>query len=229
MKIALTLGAIGGPILFTAAWAILGAVSPGYTLWDIHIAPYSAVSQPISGLGLGPTGPFMNGAFVLSGLLVLAGVVGIVMSIPELGRRARWGSGALLALSPIGCVADGIFTLESFFPHFLAYLVGIGSTVVSFLVFGLLVRRIPGWRTVGTGLLVASPLTLVLMILAQLTFDPLAAGANVGIAGFTERGAVTEAFACFVALGLTALRTERGRTRAIGRKSGRAREFVIPA
>ena len=88
MNKVLTLGAIAGPILFTAAWAILGVVSPGYTLWDIHIAPYSAVSQPISGLGLGPTGPFMNSAFVLSSLLLLGGVVGIVGSIPELGPRA---------------------------------------------------------------------------------------------------------------------------------------------
>jgi hypothetical protein len=56
---------------------VLGFVSPGYTLWDILIAPYSAVSQPMSGLGLGPTAPIMNGAFVLSGLLLLAGVTGV--------------------------------------------------------------------------------------------------------------------------------------------------------
>lgn len=58
MRRTLTVGAIAGLILFTAAWATLGVVSPGYTLWDIHIAPYSALSQPISGLGLGPTAVF---------------------------------------------------------------------------------------------------------------------------------------------------------------------------
>lgn len=207
MKRILALGAIAGPILFTAAWIILGVVSPGYTLWDIHIAPYSAVSQPISGLGLGPTGPLMNSAFVLSGLLLLAGVVGIVASIPELGQRARWGSGALLALSPLGCITDGMFTLESFLPHFIGYLVAIGSTVVSFFVFGLVIRRLPRWRAVGNGLLVASPLTFVLMVVAQLTFDPVAAGVNTGIAGLTERIAVTEVFVWFVALGWAARRS----------------------
>ena len=215
MNKVLTLGAIAGPILFTAAWAILGVVSPGYTLWDIHIAPYSAVSQPISGLGLGPTGPFMNSAFVLSGLLLLGGVVGIVGSIPELGPRARWGSAALLALSPLGCIADGIFTLESFLPHFIGYLVAIGSTVVSFFVFGLVIRRLPRWRGIGNALLVASPLTLVLMVVAQLTFDPIAAGANLGIAGLTERIAVTEVFLWFAALGWAARRSFEVAQRAV--------------
>lgn len=203
----LALGAVAGPILFTAAWVILGAVSPGYTLWDIHIAPYAWVSQPISGLGLGVTGPFMNAAFVVSGLLLLAGVVGIVASIPELGSRARWGSAALLSLSPLGCMADGVFTLESFFPHFIGYLVAIGSTVVSFLVFGLVIRRLPRWRGIGNALLLASPLTLALFIVAQVTFDPVAAGANIGVAGLTERIVVTEVFLWFVALGWVARRS----------------------
>ncbi len=46
----LTLGAVVGPILFTLAWMILGKLSPGYTAWGIHFAPYSPISQPISGL-----------------------------------------------------------------------------------------------------------------------------------------------------------------------------------
>jgi len=213
----LTLGAIAGPILFTAAWLVLGVASPGYTLWEIHIAPYSAVSQPISGLGLGPTGPFMNAAFVLSGLLLLAGVIGIVRSIPELGSRTRLACAALLALSPLGCITDGTFTLESFFPHFIGYLVAIGSTVVSFLVFGLAIRRLPRWRAVGNALLIASPLTLLLLIVAQVTFDPTAAGANVGIAGITERIVVTEVFVWFAALGLSARRS------SVGAKSGALR------
>jgi hypothetical protein len=208
MTRALTFGAIAGPILFTAAWVILGLLSPGYTLWDIHIAPYSAVSQPISGLGLGPTGPFMNAAFVVSGLLLLAGIIGIVTSIPELDPRARWGCAALLGVSPLGCMTDGLFTLESFFPHFVGYLVAIGSTIVSFVVFGLVVRRLPRWRRMGTALIFGGPLTLVLMVAAQLTFDPLAAGANLGIAGLTERMAVTEVLAWFVAMGWTALRSD---------------------
>src|SRR6266702_8256621 len=73
----LALGAVAGPVLFTLAWLVLGELSPGYTAWGTRIAPYSPISQVISGLGLGITAPFMNTAFVLNGLLILVGVVGI--------------------------------------------------------------------------------------------------------------------------------------------------------
>src|SRR6266496_6608600 len=79
----LALGAIGGPVLFTVVWLALGFVSPGYTAWGVHIAPYSPISQSISGLGLGPTGPYMNAVFVASGALMMVGVVGIFGSIRE--------------------------------------------------------------------------------------------------------------------------------------------------
>src|SRR6266702_4872373 len=98
----LALGAIAGPVLFTLAWVVLGFLSPGYTAWGTRIAPYSPISQGISGLGLGITAPFMNTAFVFSGLLILAGVVGIVEGIREMGVLARWSCTVLLALSPLG-------------------------------------------------------------------------------------------------------------------------------
>src|SRR5258707_6740703 len=69
----LALGAVVGPLLFTGAWLVLGFVSPGYTVFGVHIAPYSPITQPISGLGLGPTAMYMNAAFVLSGLILAAG------------------------------------------------------------------------------------------------------------------------------------------------------------
>ena len=67
----LALGAVAGPVLFTLAWLILGFLSPGYTIFGTLIAPYSPIAQPISGLGLGLTGPFMDAAFVISGILLL--------------------------------------------------------------------------------------------------------------------------------------------------------------
>src|SRR6266571_3078933 len=133
----LALGAVVGPILFTLAWIILGELSPGYTAWGIRIAPYSPISQPISGLGLGPTAPFMNAAFVLTGLLTLVGVVGIFQGIREMGALARWSCTVLLALSPLGMVVDGIFTLESFLPHTVGFLLATASPVLSFVVIGL--------------------------------------------------------------------------------------------
>src|SRR6266567_339696 len=136
------LGAIAGPVLFTLAWVVLGFLSPGYTAWGTRIAPYSPISQGISGLGLGITAPFMNTAFVFSGLLILAGVVGIFQGIREMGAFARWSCTVLLALSPLGMAMDGIFTLESFLPHTAGFLLATASPVLTFVVIGLLLRRV---------------------------------------------------------------------------------------
>ncbi len=202
----LVLGAVAGPILFTLAWVILGALSPGYTAWGTRIAPYSPISQPISGLGLGPTAPFMNAAFILSGLLILVGVVGIFQSVREMGALARWSCIVLLALSPLGMVVDGFFTLESFLPHTAGFFLGCATPVLSFAVIGLLLRRFTGFRRFGTWLLLGSPLTLALLILYFLTFSPTVAGIQTGVAGLTERILGIEVQAWFVVLGWLAFR-----------------------
>jgi uncharacterized protein DUF998 len=201
----LALGAIAGPVLLTLAWSVLGFVSPGYSLWGTRIAPYSAISQPLSGLGLGPTGPYMNAAFVLSGLLIIAGVIGIFRVVPEMTPRGRWISSALLVLPGIGSVVDGIFTLESFFPHFVGFVLAL-STVVGFPVAGFFLRRIPEWRLIGTWLIAAGPLTLALAVLYFLTFTPTVEGVQTGIAGLTERILVIELQAWYVILGWRAFR-----------------------
>jgi hypothetical protein len=59
----------------------------------------------------------MNTAFVVSGLLLLVGVTGAVQSIRQVGAVARRTCSALLALSPLGVILDGIFTLESMLLH----------------------------------------------------------------------------------------------------------------
>ena len=202
----LALGAVAGQILFTLAWFILGFVSPGFTIFGTLIKPYSSISTPISGLGLGFTAPFMNAAFVLGALLTLAGVVGIFISIRELSTVARWSCIALFALSPLGMAMDGVFTLESFMPHMIGFLLGIGSLVISFLVAGLLLRRIPSWQRFSSWLLLGSPLTLALVILSLATFDQSAVAAGLGVAGLTERILCLEVGAWFVALGWLAFR-----------------------
>jgi hypothetical protein len=78
----LALGAVAGPVLLTLSWLVLGAISPGYTVLGTRIAPYSPITQPISGLGLGVTGPYMNLLLIISGRLLLAGIVGIIGSLP---------------------------------------------------------------------------------------------------------------------------------------------------
>lgn len=200
----LALGAVVGPVVFAATWFVLGFVSQGYSIWGTWIAPYSAITQPISGLGLGDTAPFMNTAFVLCGLLVAAGSVGIFQGIGELGRAGRWVCTGLMALSGVGAAICGIFDLESFFPHFIGFLLAAGTPVFGFLIIGWQLRRAPRWRRLGGWLFLAGPLTLALMISYFVSFDPTAAGAGHGIAGLVQRVLILEIHAWYVALGWVA-------------------------
>ena len=199
----LELGAIAGPVVLTIAWLLLGFVSPGYYLWGTHVAPYSAVSQPISGLGLGPTGPYMNCAFVVSGLLMIAGVYGIFELLSQL--PSRFLLAPLLALPGVGSVLDGLFTFQTFLIHFVGFGLAI-STVVTFPLAGFFLRRIPAWRRLGTGLLIAGPLTAILTVLYFATFTPTVQGIQTGIAGLTERLLIVEIQGWFVAMGWLAFR-----------------------
>ncbi|AJY73555.1 DUF998 domain-containing protein [Paenibacillus beijingensis] len=96
----LALGAVAGPIMFTLAYTILGFLRPGYSL----------VSEPVSGLGVGANAFAMNASFVLLGLLIFVGVIGIFRSMKELGAVARWSCIILLELSPIGAIICGLYT-----------------------------------------------------------------------------------------------------------------------
>ncbi len=196
----LELGAVAGPIVMTVAWLVLGFVSPGYYMWGVHIAPYSPISPPISGLGLGPTGPFMNAAFIVSGLLLITGAFGIFQQMPELSRRSRWIATALLGLPGVGSVIDGFFTFEQMLPHLAGFLLVL-ATVAGFPVTGFLLRREPESRAFGTWLMAAGPVTLALMAIYFLTFTPTIEGIQTGVAGLTERIAVGEIGAWYVALG----------------------------
>jgi hypothetical protein len=199
----LELAAIAGPALLTLAWLVLGAVSPGYDLWGTHVAPYSPVSQPISGLGLGPTGPFMNAAFVLSGLLMVIGAYGVFARIPQM--RARYVCASLLAVAGLGSVIDGLFTFQTFFVHLTGFALAL-STIVTLPITGFYLRRTEGWRGFGTALLAAGPLTLALTVLYFATFTPTVQGIQTGIAGLTERALVLEIQAWYVAFGWLAYR-----------------------
>jgi Protein of unknown function (DUF998) len=150
----------------------------------------------------------MNAAFVLNGLLLAVGVVSALYSIREMSTVARWSCTVLLVLVPLGSIMDGIFTLESFFPHFLGAGLGFGSLILSFLITGLLLRRIPRWRRFANRLLLGSPLTLALVVLYFATFSPTVEGAKTGVAGLTERVLIVEVLARFVALGWLAFRRQ---------------------
>jgi hypothetical membrane protein len=144
----------------------------------------------------------MNAAFVLSGILLMAGVIGVFQTMTASGLpAARWACAALLALSPLGLVIAGIFTLEDPLPHLIGFLLATGTPVLSFLAAGFFLRGIPRWRRFGTWLLVGSPLTLLLVVLFFLTFDQAAIVAGDGVAGLTQRILAVEVLAWFVAMG----------------------------
>lgn len=206
----LALGAVAGPLLFTGAWLVLGAVSDGYTLFDHRFTDYSPVSQPISGLGMGSTAPYMNTAFVVTGLLLVVGVVGSFRLLPPgpAGPR-RWSVG-LLACTGVGQVVCGLYDLEAAEPHALGFGLAAGTPVVAFLVAGHYLRRLPGWRRLGSWLRYGSPVTLVLLVAFFATFTPTADGAEQGVAGLVQRLLVLQLHGWFVVIGWRAYRGALG-------------------
>ena len=202
------LGAVAGPVLFCLTWLILGFVSDGYTLFDHTFTDYAIVSQPVSGLGMGDTAPYMNAAFVLGGVLTIVGVVAVVAVAGRgLSPASRRTVVALLSCTGAGQVVCGVFDLEHVLPHMLGFLLAMGVPVIGFAVAGHVFRRVEGWRTFGTWLMrLGSPLTAVLLVAFFATFTPTADGAEHGVAGLVQRAGIVEVLAWYVAMGLLAWR-----------------------
>jgi hypothetical protein len=194
--------AVTGAALFTLAWAVLGAVSPGYRLFDLVIDPYSPIAQPISGLGLGVTGPYMNAAFILGGLLVAAGAIASIgrLSTSRLATAAL----VLIAVMGLGMIVDGVFTLESVMLHLLGFLLAVPVPAVGFVLLAIALPRL------RVPLLVGAVATLALFALFMATFDPYSAGDNTGISGLIQRVLVTVALATMAIVTVSAARTSGG-------------------
>jgi hypothetical membrane protein len=185
----LALGAVAGPIFFMLAYTILGFLRPGYSL----------VSEQVSGLGVGVNASAMNASFILMGLLIFVGVIGIFQNMKELSAVARWICIILLELSPIGAIICGLYTFETFFLHFIGFFLACGTPVICYLVVGLLLRRVPLYRRIGSWLILGSPLTLILLYMFFTTFDYL--HTDVGAAGLIERVLILEVHAFYLTLG----------------------------
>lgn len=195
----LALGAVAGPVLLVFAWVVLGVLRPDY-------AP---MRQQISDLGVGANALPMNAAFVISGLLLLGGVVGISQSIGrDVGTKARWVCMVLLALSPLGLVVVGLFTEapSTWAGHALGAILVFQTPVVGFLVTGFVLWRRPCGRRIGRWLLLASPLTLVLVYSLFQAVLPGAVFHVAQLGGLIERVALIEVHAWYVALGWLAFR-----------------------
>jgi hypothetical membrane protein len=207
----LALGTVIGPVLFTLAWLVLGFTSTGYTLFDHTFTDYSPISQPISGLGMGGTAPYMNTAFVVTGAILIVGVVGVIRATGATDRPAlRRAALVLLAGTGLGQILCGVFNLKVMFPHMLGFLLALGLPTVSFLVAGRYFRLVPGWRRFGGWLMtLGSPMTLLLLVAFFAAFQPTADGAEHGIAGLIQRAGVIHVHAWFIAMGWLAYRRHR--------------------
>lgn len=191
-----------GALVFTLAWLVLGAISPGYRLFDLVIEPYSPVSQPVSGLGLGVTAPWMNAAFVGGGALLLVGAAAARRAFPR-GRLV--GAGYVLsALTGVGMVVDGLFTLEAVMLHLVGFLLAVVLPAVGFVVLGLGLRR--AHPALSRLLLVTGPVALALFVWFQIVFDPYAAGDNTGYAGLVQRALITVVLGTWSVIGVVAAR-----------------------
>jgi hypothetical protein len=204
----LALGAVIGPVLFTLAWIVLGILQPPTRdMYGVMGGISGAISNPISGLGVGPEAQLFNAAFVLCGFLTLAGVVGVFQTLGTNRPISSLISMILMVLSPLGLEMAGVYTLAISIPlHMLAAALLFLTPVVSFIVAGLCFRSIPDWRRFGTWLMIGSPLTLLLFVLYAMSFNQAGVAAGEGVAGLTERIMMLEVSAWYVAMGWKAFR-----------------------
>jgi hypothetical protein len=98
-------------------------------------------------------------------------------------------------------------TLDSIVLHLIAGLLIFVTPVLSFLATGLFFRGIPRWRRFGSWLLLASPITLLLMIGYFGTFAQATVAAGQAVAGLTQRILIVEIHAWFAAVGWFAFRS----------------------
>ncbi|RVU15194.1 hypothetical protein [Methylobacterium oryzihabitans] len=75
-------------------------------------------------------------AFVLTGVLLALGLVGMLAGLPVLSGPGRIVVDAILLLSPLGTTLCGVFTLERIIPHAAGFLLGMASPAVGFLALG---------------------------------------------------------------------------------------------
>jgi hypothetical protein len=196
----LALGSIVGPVLFNLGWMVLSPFHPGY----------SNVSQPVSAIELGPNGSIMRATYILFGLLVTPGVISGFQSLKdELGAIQRWVCSVLLALSPLGMLWAGIFTMDQLDLHNIGVQLAIATPVLTFIIVGLVLRRTSSWRRFGTLMILGSPLTLIILIgfINSVPASQLATGG--GNFGLWQRVLGNEVFVWFVALGWLAFTRAR--------------------
>jgi uncharacterized protein DUF998 len=194
----LILCAVIGPPLFLLSWLFLETIRFGY----------SPISQPISALAIGQNGIYMRIAFLLDGLLTTAGVIGVFQSLKnKLGAATLWVCTLLMALSPLGLLWAGIFTMNMLVLHTAGAVVACGIPIITFPIVGFILRRVSGWKSFGTWMLIAGCLLTLLLLIGFDTSVPLSQMATGGgTYGLWQRALFIEVQAWYVALAWIGLR-----------------------
>lgn len=191
--------ALIGALVFTLAWIVLGVISPGYELFGDTIEPYSWISQPVSGLGLGVTAAWMNTAFVLSGILVTTGVLSTVSAWRPRGRAGRTAV-VFMSFMGLGMIMCGVFTLESMMLHLTGFLLAVPLPTIGLFLAALSLRR--DSPRLALSACASGLVALVLFVVFMAVFEPIDAGGNHGIAGLLQRALIVVAMAGVVTMTL---------------------------
>ncbi len=195
--------------LFTAAWVVLGFLNDGYVLFDRVIEDYSAIHQPISGLGLGSTATEMNAAFIVYGACAVIGAVGTSRLLGRIEPATQRPAMVSLGLHGVGSVLVGVFTLESMALHSLGFLFVL-TPISGFWIIGRRLSRHPELRTVSRAMSwVAAPMSIALVAVFFVSFDPGVAGEGGGIGGLTQRALILHLEGWLAALIMLASRARR--------------------
>jgi hypothetical membrane protein len=189
------LAALVYPVLFVLVFTVAGLLRPGY----------SAVSQAVSDLGVGPMAWLLNGPVVILGLVMVALAVGFFQATRTiLNPSARWTCATLIALPGLGYIAAGFFTEDpsTLLVHWLVgATLGLYFPVVSFVIVGLALVRRREWRGYGIFSLVAGALTIAAIVFVQLAFTPGSSLSGFRIAGLAERVDLVVILAWYVVIG----------------------------
>ena len=148
-----------GPVLFSSAIVVQGAMLP----------EYSHVRLPISALAAWPTGWIQNINFYLFGALTVAFAGGLHRAVRP--TRHGWIGFALLAMSGIGLIMSGAFAWEMVdgvpretVPHVVAAVIVFGGTGLGLMTFSYRLRSDPHWRDLATYTM-GSGITLLILFL----------------------------------------------------------------
>jgi hypothetical protein len=189
--------AIIGSILLTLDWIILGLLMPPvHNGYGIIGGISGTISNPISGTGVGPYGVLYNLLFVLSGVFIFMGILG-VFSILNKKSKNHWIIAALLLLSSIGFIIVGAVNISMSVPlHMIGFCLAGGSLIIGGIISGIYFKKFENCKKFGNILIICSPILLILTILTMVSYNRELIVAGGGIAGIPSR--LNVLLACFM-------------------------------